>query len=221
MLSQYTAFVAVDDSKKTETKSDSKKKEEKKEEELEEEREKFKEKDEEMPESRRSHAKKDIASDKKIASPRAEKEMAPKLSQSMAPMARMSSLSTKRNDPMVTLISKQNANGSWNLGDLEGVKVEEVKEGMKELGVSEDVWMTALCIVLLMNKFKSEKFGWEMVVEKARKWLKKQGASASLEDVALKFVTEKGLLKTESNEIITIREDEEDISLILSPVTKT
>ena len=70
---------------------------------------------------------------------------------------------------------------------------EEVKEGIKDLDVSEEVWMTTLCLVLLEKKYHVDKQGWSILAEKARKWLEKQ--ERKVEDkVAFKFLGERKLV---------------------------
>ncbi len=71
-----------------------------------------------------------------------------------------------------------------------GMKVENLEEGKGKY--AGDVWMTTLCVLILEIKFGDKKGSWELVVAKARKWLKKQGVQ--LEEEAKKFLTEKKVL---------------------------
>ena len=70
------------------------------------------------------------------------------------------------------LIDLQSANGIFKMGKsieiLLDMKEEEIKEKCPQ-GIDMDVWITALCIVLIETKFSESKDLWELVTSKARK----------------------------------------------------
>jgi len=70
------------------------------------------------------------------------------------------------------LIDLQLANGTFKMGKsietLLDIKEEDIKKKCPQ-GVEMDVWITALCIVLIETKFKESKDLWELVISKARK----------------------------------------------------
>merc|ERR1712018_810145 len=69
------------------------------------------------------------------------------------------------------LIDLQLANGTFKMGKsietLLDIKEEDIKKKCPQ-GVEMDVWITALCIVLIETKFKKSNL-WELVISKARK----------------------------------------------------
>jgi len=70
------------------------------------------------------------------------------------------------------LIDLQSANGIFKMGKsieiLLDMKEEEIKKKCPQ-GIDMDVWITALCIVLIETKFSENKDLWELVTSKARK----------------------------------------------------
>jgi len=70
------------------------------------------------------------------------------------------------------LIDLQSANGIFKMGKsieiLLDMKEEEIKKKCPQ-GIDMDVWITALCIVLIETKFSESKDLWELVTSKARK----------------------------------------------------
>ena len=70
------------------------------------------------------------------------------------------------------LIDLQSANGIFKMGKsieiLLDMKEEDIKKKCPQ-GIDMDVWITALCIVLIETKFNESKDLWELVTSKARK----------------------------------------------------
>jgi hypothetical protein len=70
------------------------------------------------------------------------------------------------------MIDLQSANGTFKMGKsietLLDMKEEDIKKKCPQ-GVELDVWITALCIILIETKFKESKDLWELVTSKARK----------------------------------------------------
>ena len=75
-------------------------------------------------------------------------------------------------DPLRNLIILQTFDGYWNLDfsllEIVGVSVQH----KAPQGVDSRVWAAVLAITFLEKKMASDKDSWEMVVEKARGWLK-------------------------------------------------
>ena len=75
-------------------------------------------------------------------------------------------------DPLRNLIALQTFDGYWNLDtpllEIVGVSVQH----KAPQGVDSRVWAAVLAITFLEKKMASDKESWEMVVEKARGWLK-------------------------------------------------
>ena len=105
---------------------------------------------------------------------------------SFSPFARFKSPFSKgvagSSGGVMSVISLQNASGSWDLTDqlvsLCGTSRDALLKGCpKEIAVDTDegklLWATALALVLLMGKFLDQKDEWEMIGEKGTKWMKK------------------------------------------------
>ena len=100
---------------------------------------------------------------------------------------------TKEAPAALSVISLQKASGSWDLTDqlvsLCGTSRDALIKGCpKEIAVDTGegklLWATALALVLLMGKFLDQKDEWEMIAEKATKWMKKNlPAVANYENV--------------------------------------
>jgi hypothetical protein len=76
----------------------------------------------------------------------------------------------------------QAANGSFPpqeaVTSIIGVEHKLVLDAGKALGsdtISANVWMTTVVVAFLTEKCKDEKDVWELVVEKAMKWLQNSG----------------------------------------------
>ena len=94
----------------------------------------------------------------------------------------------------------QAANGSFppssGIGSIMGLTSEKVLEAGKE--ISHDatlatIWMTLVVAMLLREKYAEQKDIWELVVEKAEKWLKTSVDAASLgvlEEKAKEFISQ-------------------------------
>jgi len=101
-------------------------------------------------------------------------------------------------NPVHSLTLSQAANGSFpaaqSVANILGVDVEEMMEaggGSKEDKVFMTVWVTMVVMVFLKENCQEEREVWDLVVEKARKWLQDNEA-ASLSDLqqkAKQFVT--------------------------------
>ena len=77
-------------------------------------------------------------------------------------------------DPMEALIDQQAADGSFKFDlifqNLSGLTLEEINAA-SPLNTSPDAWITALAVALLMKKFDKDKTLWELVADKAKKYL--------------------------------------------------
>eukprot|EP00092_Neocalanus_flemingeri_P024207 GFUD01026255.1.p1 GENE.GFUD01026255.1~~GFUD01026255.1.p1 ORF type:complete len:656 (+),score=188.33 GFUD01026255.1:171-1970(+) len=76
----------------------------------------------------------------------------------------------------------QAANGSFpaqaDIANILGVKLEKVKDAGKAINSDENfstTWMTLVVVAFLTEKCKEEKDVWELVVEKAERWLQNSG----------------------------------------------
>ena len=54
--------------------------------------------------------------------------------------------------------------------------------------MDQTCWLTAVVLALLENKFDDEKESWEMMAEKAMKWLKASGCGSDLIEKAKAFI---------------------------------
>eukprot|EP01107_Rhizomastix_libera_P018469 TRINITY_DN95_c0_g1_i1.p1 TRINITY_DN95_c0_g1~~TRINITY_DN95_c0_g1_i1.p1 ORF type:complete len:981 (+),score=353.03 TRINITY_DN95_c0_g1_i1:45-2987(+) len=77
-----------------------------------------------------------------------------------------------------TIIFAQLPNGSWNASSVPSSVSQHVSSPPSWLAVSADAqvasaWATALVIAILVKNFSAKKDEWELVVNKAKKWLKK------------------------------------------------
>ncbi|XP_062620555.1 von Willebrand factor A domain-containing protein 5A-like [Saccostrea cucullata] len=75
---------------------------------------------------------------------------------------------------MIQLIERQKFNGSWSLDDCLSQILNKPLDEMKNSSVIKDtdVWATALAIAFLRKEFSAQKNEWEMIEQKAMKWLK-------------------------------------------------
>merc|ERR1711879_959309 len=87
-------------------------------------------------------------------------------------------------DDLEKLINLQLANGSFKFGKCFGHSEEEMKKSCPS-GESFEVWITACAIAMLEKKYKNDKDLWELVVDKAKKFVK-SNISGSLDDVLKK-----------------------------------
>jgi len=94
-------------------------------------------------------------------------------------------------DAMKELIKKQEASGKWSVEDVFsciGAKSADAIRGgfPNSLGVQingqlEEIWATALAVAYLITKFADKQIQWELVVEKAKKWISRQSKLANVQ----------------------------------------
>ncbi|XP_068729632.1 von Willebrand factor A domain-containing protein 5A-like [Montipora capricornis] len=106
------------------------------------------------------------------------------------------SQSTKSLAVVMTLISMQKASGAWDFTDelvsLCGInRATLVKSCPTEIAFGTTkgklLWATALALVLLRGKFLDRKDEWEMIAEKAKKWLNKSLPAALKYDSIVQY----------------------------------
>ena len=87
-------------------------------------------------------------------------------------------------DDLTLMVRLQSASGSFAWGDVIGKLFKTTKEDLMGAnpGCGEDVWITALAIRAL-EEMASQKDLWELVVQKAKKFLMKQLGEAGLENL--------------------------------------
>ncbi|XP_048773308.1 von Willebrand factor A domain-containing protein 5A-like isoform X1 [Ostrea edulis] len=78
---------------------------------------------------------------------------------------------------MMQLVKEQKFDGSWQLDSLLKI-IKKPEEEIKESAVVKDtdLWATALAIAFLRKELPDKKDEWEMLVEKALKWMKTRNA---------------------------------------------
>ena len=100
-------------------------------------------------------------------------------------------------DSLSSLISLQQADGSWKLDD---VIAEVLSKSLKELsdacpvkcnGGVATLWATILCVVYLELKHPSQKDEWELIAMKAELWLDGQSLPAGADLNAMKAAAKK------------------------------
>jgi len=100
-------------------------------------------------------------------------------------------------NPVHSLTLSQAANGSFpaaqSVANILGVDVEEMMEaggGSKEDRVFMTVWVTMVVMVFLKENCQEEREVWDLVFEKAKKWLENNGAASlpELQQKAKQFV---------------------------------
>jgi len=107
---------------------------------------------------------------------------------------------------MREIITAQKASGNWVLQDLSKISKETIRLripsniiGSTKNEEIEILWMTAIAIVYLMKVFKNQQVNWDLVVDKARKWIKKQEKKIGInvpfdwEGEASKFLSSQGI----------------------------
>eukprot|EP01114_Cavostelium_apophysatum_P014046 TRINITY_DN3539_c0_g1_i1.p1 TRINITY_DN3539_c0_g1~~TRINITY_DN3539_c0_g1_i1.p1 ORF type:complete len:886 (+),score=216.32 TRINITY_DN3539_c0_g1_i1:162-2819(+) len=77
---------------------------------------------------------------------------------------------------MSDLIMNQKANGSWAIQAIGSIPVDAIKNAYpKSVSTTNlDLWMTAIVVVYLATHFPEEKVNWELVADKAKKWIDKE-----------------------------------------------
>ena len=107
----------------------------------------------------------------------------PMLSKCAAPVS-YKPMTQPQGDPLSSLISLQQADGSWKLDD---VIAKVLSKSLKELrdacpvkcdGGVATIWATVLCVVYLELKHPSQKDEWELIAMKADLWLDGQSLPA-------------------------------------------
>ena len=107
----------------------------------------------------------------------------PMLSKCAAPVS-YKPMAQPQGDPLSSLISLQQADGSWKLDD---VIAKVLSKSLKELrdacpvkcdGGVATIWATVLCVVYLELKHPSQKDEWELIAMKADLWLDGQSLPA-------------------------------------------
>ena len=100
-------------------------------------------------------------------------------------------------DPLSSLISLQQADGSWKLDD---VIAKVLSKSLKELrdacpvkcdGGVATIWATVLCVVYLELKHPSQKDEWELIAMKADLWLDGQSLPAGADLKKMKEAAKK------------------------------
>lgn len=80
---------------------------------------------------------------------------------------------------LLKLTSLQVVNGSFKKGEavveISGKSMAEIDDEATKENVDKDVWFAALVVALIESMFADDQDSWEMIVEKARKWIKKSG----------------------------------------------
>ncbi|KAK5582215.1 hypothetical protein RB653_003798 [Dictyostelium firmibasis] len=88
---------------------------------------------------------------------------------------------TSSNDPLISLLSKQRANGSWSKSSINDNHFSNaIGKIPTELSSVEDVWATLLVISKIMKSFASQKSKWELSIQKSNKWVKQQLSKLNL-----------------------------------------
>jgi len=117
--------------------------------------------------------------------------------------SRSSSLELKGDSPfmknkkgMKGLFITQSFNGSWNLtavSEALSVTTDVIKKAIPDASKPEleTVWATFVAIAFLELLCVENKVKWDLIVQKAKRWLKKQGVSWELQ--AIQFIKTAGI----------------------------
>jgi len=97
---------------------------------------------------------------------------------------------------MIEIIRDQKAGGYWFPRKLALISESDIKSSLpKSINTNADVsniWATAVIIVYLTRLFPNQKDNWDLVIEKARKWIKQEekkiGVSFDWESEATSFL---------------------------------
>ena len=68
--------------------------------------------------------------------------------------------------------------------------LEELLDQGRAVSVEPEVWVTLYCVLHLREKCQSERESWQLVAEKAIKWLQSRGVSDSAEEKAKQLMRE-------------------------------
>ena len=86
------------------------------------------------------------------------------------------SVDDSHGDSLENIIHQQSADGSFKFGqvfeDLIGLDFEEIQAKCPQ-NIEMKIWITAISVTLLEKKFAADKNLWELIVNKAKKYLKK------------------------------------------------
>ncbi|XP_069069489.1 von Willebrand factor A domain-containing protein 5A isoform X1 [Pleurodeles waltl] len=87
----------------------------------------------------------------------------------------------KEKDPVLRLISLQNADGSWSLNadfaSALGIREEELKANQPNKDINSTVWATVLALIWLHSTGADRKDEWELLEWKALSWVKAKAGS--------------------------------------------
>jgi hypothetical protein len=87
------------------------------------------------------------------------------------------------------LTEKQRANGSWPLFSLKSIDIETIRKSIPssiKIPINEDIesiWMTSIVICYFTLYLSNQQTIWKMIVEKARKWIKKQEKKMDIKNI--------------------------------------
>ncbi|XP_014778507.1 von Willebrand factor A domain-containing protein 5A [Octopus bimaculoides] len=83
-------------------------------------------------------------------------------------------------DRLKSLLLLQNFSGYWELNEFLATVLKESLDQLKQRkpSVHDNVWATALAVVFLTEKLTSQKSEWDLIVDKAIRWLKLQNTQA-------------------------------------------
>ncbi|KAF2069392.1 hypothetical protein CYY_009290 [Polysphondylium violaceum] len=81
-------------------------------------------------------------------------------------------------DLCLDLIKLQKANGSWTTSSINQFKFSAKPSSLDS--VSDDVWTTLVVIAKFMKSFSDKSSNWDLVVQKASKWIKSQLNKANI-----------------------------------------
>ncbi|XP_040277160.1 von Willebrand factor A domain-containing protein 5A-like [Bufo bufo] len=89
--------------------------------------------------------------------------------------------------PLVSLISLQNADGSWNLTpefcSILGISEQDIINKNPDQNMDSSVWATVLAVIWLHASCLDQREEWELLEGKAISWLKAK-AGSSLDQLA-------------------------------------
>ncbi|GAB1605103.1 von Willebrand factor A domain-containing protein 5A-like [Argonauta hians] len=91
-----------------------------------------------------------------------------------------SSWNFENNDRLKSLLLLQNFYGYWDLNESLAMVLRQPFDQLKQQNpaVNENIWATILVIVFLRERLASQKCEWELIVDKARRWLRSQTTDA-------------------------------------------
>jgi len=105
---------------------------------------------------------------------------------------------------MREIITSQKASGNWILQNLGSILKESIQKSLPSnlsipINEIESLWMTAVTIVYLIKVYKDQQVNWDLVVDKARKWIRKQEKILSInsfdwEEEASKFLITQNII---------------------------